>query len=419
MVFASLIYNNRLALLECLDHRIEEALRPYHEALDEFLRVLFQSTLPSSWRARWHAFVDQQAAEGFTTDPKSVREMEAWIEAWAKFCGLIPAEEHDLDGIEKAFDDAYEYSRKQSQTIGLVAESPGEAPNLLPPGDYSDIGEVGRSLDRLARQKDLFWKGAKIFATEKRQPLFLIEWNQKNRTPVHVGSSPGYTSVAGYLGSIELGDLLIKRYTRVGRAGAIDPKIDGTGGLAGTVYNEAFHAWFDQAKEARQTSWLSQIIARQYQFQTQSNHPPQRELAEEAMSEMIDYVTNVLASGAPVLDYHAALANRTWRQYLEPGHYDSASERFFNVPEAKNAMTEELFYATIWVLYNGNREPPTRTYLTRPDTKLRITSATARLERLIAMKYFFVDKFRQEWTAEQSARFVKPQEDLLEFLLKP
>ena len=91
MDFTQEILANRRALLNDINRRIEAALRPFADALAMFLAILFQSRLPVDWREQWHAFVADQAAKKFFVEPQSVRELEAWIEAWARFCGLLPA----------------------------------------------------------------------------------------------------------------------------------------------------------------------------------------------------------------------------------------------------------------------------------------------------------------------------------------
>src|SRR5262249_17351510 len=73
--------------------RVQEALQPFVRSLEEFLDTLFSGPLPSDWRERWHDFVAEQAARGFRVEPKSVRELEVWIEAYAKRRGLLPRRE--------------------------------------------------------------------------------------------------------------------------------------------------------------------------------------------------------------------------------------------------------------------------------------------------------------------------------------
>jgi hypothetical protein len=72
---------------------VEQALRPFWLALDWFLADLFQARLPADWRRQWHGFVAQQTAQGRPPEPQCVQEMEEWIEAWARFCDLLPLAE--------------------------------------------------------------------------------------------------------------------------------------------------------------------------------------------------------------------------------------------------------------------------------------------------------------------------------------
>ena len=58
MMFASQIFGNRQALLNHLDYRIEQRLRPYQEALDWFLSELFSGVLPSDWREQMRSYLD-------------------------------------------------------------------------------------------------------------------------------------------------------------------------------------------------------------------------------------------------------------------------------------------------------------------------------------------------------------------------
>jgi hypothetical protein len=77
-------------LIADIIRRVEQSLEPFAFALDWFLADLFRGRLPMNWRDRWHAFVAEQAEHGFFVEPQSVRELEAWIEAWARYCGLLP-----------------------------------------------------------------------------------------------------------------------------------------------------------------------------------------------------------------------------------------------------------------------------------------------------------------------------------------
>jgi hypothetical protein len=93
MDFSKQIAEDQRLLLADLHRRIEAALQPFANDLDDFLGVLFQARLPADWRQRWHNFVAEAATKGFFVNPKSVVELEEWIEAWARFCGLLPRDD--------------------------------------------------------------------------------------------------------------------------------------------------------------------------------------------------------------------------------------------------------------------------------------------------------------------------------------
>jgi len=90
MDFSKQIAEDQRLLLADIHRRIEAALQPFANDLDDFLEVLFQARLPAEWRQQWHGFVAESATKGFFVNPKSVVELEEWIEAWAGFCGLLP-----------------------------------------------------------------------------------------------------------------------------------------------------------------------------------------------------------------------------------------------------------------------------------------------------------------------------------------
>jgi len=90
MDFSKQIAEDQRLLLADLHRRIEAALQPFANDLDDFLGVLFQARLSADWRQQWHNFVADAATKGFFVNPKSVVELEEWIEAWARFCGLLP-----------------------------------------------------------------------------------------------------------------------------------------------------------------------------------------------------------------------------------------------------------------------------------------------------------------------------------------
>jgi len=110
------------------------------------------------------------------------------------------------------------------------------------------------------------------------------------------------------------------------------------------------------------------------------------------MSETINQIVNDLESGRPVLTYDELMTLRPtdyrWHN-LTPGHNEPGQRTWGrHVAGSDKPMSEELYYASIWVLYNGGRRPP----------------GSGR-QQLVAMKRFFARQFRPGWTAEQLERF--------------
>jgi hypothetical protein len=93
MDFSKQIEYNRRLLVEDIYRRLEAALQPLVDAVNDFFAELFASRLPVDWRERWHALIAEQEAAGYRIDPRSVQEYEDWIEAWARYCELLPVEE--------------------------------------------------------------------------------------------------------------------------------------------------------------------------------------------------------------------------------------------------------------------------------------------------------------------------------------
>ncbi len=81
--------HNRVAVFE-LKGEVETRLRPYWYAQNTLMGSLFRGRLPANWREQWRATCAEQAEQGIITDPKSIQEIEDYLEAWAKFCGLEP-----------------------------------------------------------------------------------------------------------------------------------------------------------------------------------------------------------------------------------------------------------------------------------------------------------------------------------------
>ena len=93
MDFAKQIEYNRRLLVEDIFRRLEAALQPLVDAVNDFFAVLFSRRLPADWREQWHAFIAEQEAADYRIEPQCVREFEDWIEAWARYCELLPVAE--------------------------------------------------------------------------------------------------------------------------------------------------------------------------------------------------------------------------------------------------------------------------------------------------------------------------------------
>ncbi len=154
---------DRLMFFE-LKHELSRRLRPYQDALWSFFADLFQSSLPANWRERWHGFVEEQAAVGFFTDPKSVSDVEVFIHDWARYWGLLPHEN------EPAAIRAVELSRNVAQTATrpLVRHPDScreSAFNRQLATAQETLHEIGAVLESLAAKLDAATSGEEVDAT--------------------------------------------------------------------------------------------------------------------------------------------------------------------------------------------------------------------------------------------------------------
>ena len=69
MDFAKQIEYNRRLLVEDIFRRLEAALEPVVDALNNFFAVLFSARLPADWRDQWHAFIAELEAAGYRVEP--------------------------------------------------------------------------------------------------------------------------------------------------------------------------------------------------------------------------------------------------------------------------------------------------------------------------------------------------------------
>lgn len=145
-------------------------------------------------------------------------------------------------------------------------------------------------------------------------------------------------------------------------------------------------AWFWGNRSS--AAWLLPLMNSQTQFGKDIERK-----AEEAMSECVNQLIIDIESGRTVLSYDEVMALKTTdqrREALKPGHNEKGQTTWGrHVAGSEREMSEELYYATIWVLHNGNRPP-----------------VAAGGNRLAAMKTFYANRFHPEWTASQVQQFV-------------
>jgi hypothetical protein len=76
-------------------------------------------------------------------------------------------------------------------------------------------------------------------------------------------------------------------------------------------------------------------------------------------------------------------------------------------------MTEELYYATIWIMYNRYKAPPTPIYISSPGKLPPHNAAIDSLEMLIAMKEFFAKTLHPNWMPQQIKKLIAPEDALI------
>jgi hypothetical protein len=82
----------------------------------------------------------------------------------------------------------------------------------------------------------------------------------------------------------------------------------------------------------------------------------------EAMSELITFVYSNLMEGKRIPSYAEIVSGNDyleWRQYIIPGHNSGGDdpEKWHKDKGAAQPMSEDLCYATIWVMYNLGKNP--------------------------------------------------------------
>jgi hypothetical protein len=125
------------------------------------------------------------------------------------------------------------------------------------------------------------------------------------------------------------------------------------------------------------------------------------------MSEMINHVIDELASGGAIPTYDEILAmpvSSAWRTALTPGHNEKG-EKWAHDPGASRLMTEELYYATLWILDNGWEHclPHRRPYRKGIDSPLVAGLDDGNV--LLELKRHFARRYRPLWTEDEKAAF--------------
>ena len=244
----------------------------------------------------------------------------------------------------------------RENTRRYVGNSPTNATDSTGLKDDSILKGVGEE----APTGKKVWRGARIIANKMGYPTFLMDWNESNNTDVRKGEflegSKYITRITGKKLIVVGDNIAWKAMLKVGTTGKFDPKKHSP--LLGSVYNEAFHAFFhkDVAGERvtpKESLWLRHILSKQKQF----SH---KVMAEEAMSSLVDHVVNELASGRPIFNYERALAaseRSNWYKAIRPGHNERKGDTFFGKAGADEPMSKDLYYATLWLIEHGIENP--------------------------------------------------------------
>jgi hypothetical protein len=117
------------------------------------------------------------------------------------------------------------------------------------------------------------------------------------------------------------------------------------------LYNEAFHAFYDQFIEEHPSArWLRQLIAEQLQYPASRR----RYMTEEAISETVSFMIGLLEDGRTLPAYADLIRGQA--DIISPMHNDRRGT-FAGIPSANAPISEELYYATYWLLFHGTADP--------------------------------------------------------------
>jgi len=256
------------------------------------------------------------------------------------------------------------------------------------PQAQAGSGETGhapasplKTVSLAAPDTPAIWKGAVIAAGALGLPSALLDWNQRNPAKILKGDRAKFKWGPFSGRTMILDETSITRLERVGKAGKFNATTDRN--PFGPIYNEAFHAWFLGNKAS--LGWLLKTLDSQKQFGRDHVHK-----GEEAMSETINQIINDMESKQKVLTYDEVMAldpRAGARFNATPGH-NEVGDDWHGDAGASKEMSEELYYSTVWVLFNGTKDP-----------------APGGGDRLTAMKRFFASKFRPDWDEKKVRAF--------------
>jgi len=250
---------------------------------------------------------------------------EAALRADEEFRGWL----RDVAPLHEAEWNPAKHPRRGSQpNPGWFAPTGGEGG-----GDGPSSRETAK-LDH-SKSEDV-WKAAKDVLKYRGLPDAIIDWNHMNKTAIQPSDGPKYSH---FWKTIYLPKDVPRRVVRASE----DPKLP-TG--LGMLHNEAFHAWYQQHAKS---TWYGRIVRNQSQYTSYRN-----EKAEEAASEMVhSTIVHMEATGEkPPVFSDARKRGIT----ISPEHNEKGQD-WHGHADASLPMSEELYYATLWIMYNGSKDP--------------------------------------------------------------
>ncbi len=309
----------------------------------------------------------------------------------------------------------------QSRTQATTNESSSflaDAPDINYPVSEWQAIDLNAIVSHHRQSTRNFWKGVTIFAKASGLPTPILDWNMASQT--QVSKTFAFDSRVAYLskwGAIYINsDEFIDDARRIGTG--MLPAYDANNRPAlenlyvGIIYQEGFHAW-------RANASAVDYVQSSLNSQTQYSSEHRVEMAEEAMSEMIERLARsprIIPSGGtpnPIHTYEEALAfgeGATWWNAIRPRHNTEPGDKWYSPPavraEADLPMSEELYYTTFWAFYHGDKAPAA---LIPPGVPFDKLNRIYEIEQLITMKRFFASEFRPLWTPQEVNDFIAPQ----------